>query len=393
VLKLGTNQLGGTSDGGAFGLLVRSIAAQGAQQAADTRAAAGGSAEMAAAQRDAALGLHRGASARVATAARGAAAAAHTATAAAAAHGLGRCAVEALDVSDNGLHAGHADVLSNALLVSHTLRFLDLSRNGLGAEGAAALARALGERSVRLERLDLHGNHLGGDISALGGRAQKAFVTQLSGVRALALALAENDSLTELDLGGNALCGVLVGHPGPLACQRGRRAALRRAAAAYSWSGADGGGVGVVGGAQSSGSDDDDDEESDEDDEGGGQDAIEAKASMRLAAEAAMIAAIGVEAHGDFDDAAFVSLCASLRVNTRLRRVGLAANAIGGYYAAPRTRTSLHKMRCLGALGGALGATSAIDFLDLRGNELALSDGHTYDQLDQLRRAGIEAVI
>jgi hypothetical protein len=42
---------------------------------------------------------------------------------------------------------------------------------------------------------------------------------------------------------------------------------------------------------------------------------------------------------------------------------------------------------------GALGATSAIEFLDLRGNELALSDGHTYDQLDQLRRAGIEAVI
>ena len=108
------------------------------------------------------------------------------------------------------------------------------------------------------------------------------------------------------------------------------------------------------------------------------------------------IAAMGFESLGTFDDSVFVALCASLRANTRLRRVGLAANAIGGYFAAPRTRTSLHRQKSLGALSGALGPTSAIEFLDLRGNEFVLSDDYTFDQLEKLRRSkpgGIDTVI
>ena len=105
------------------------------------------------------------------------------------------------------------------------------------------------------------------------------------------------------------------------------------------------------------------------------------------------IAAMEFESLGTYDDSVFVQLCSSLRMNTRLRCVGLAANAIGGYFGAPRTRTSFCRKEALSVLSTSLGPSCAVKCLDLRGNELSLSDDCTFEQLRKLRYNDIDTVI
>ena len=88
----------------------------------------------------------------------------------------------------------------------------------MNCDAASTLAGALAERSVRLKVLNLRGNHLGGLLCPTESGDYR-FISKVHGVIALLDQIKMNDSLTELDLGANALCGVLVAHPGDESCR------------------------------------------------------------------------------------------------------------------------------------------------------------------------------
>ena len=112
----------------------------------------------------------------------------------------------------------------------------------------------------------------------------------------------------------------------------------------------------------------------------------------------------GGELTGDaFDLRPFEVLCSALRSNRRLVRIGLAANALAGYFEHPRTRRMLKcKMFPLAPLKAAVcfraglgeetqqqGAILApIEYIDLRGNDLQTRTAHVRRSVRKMQNAG-----
>jgi Ran GTPase-activating protein (RanGAP) involved in mRNA processing and transport len=107
----------------------------------------------------------------------------------------------ALSLPRRGMSSSDAILVAVEVEVASHLRFVDLSHNQIGPEGAAALGNAL-HASSTLPSVSLQCNRLCGVVLAFGDEIGKR---DDSGVAALAAALAHGNTLTSLNLAGNAL--------------------------------------------------------------------------------------------------------------------------------------------------------------------------------------------
>ena len=120
-----------------------------------------------------------------------------------------------LDLFLNGIGDDGAKALAAALKNNTSLTSLNLGGNGIGAEGAKALATAL-KTNTSLTSLNLRGNRIGDDVANALAAALKTNTSLTSlnlvnngigddGANALAIALETNTSLTSLNLWDNRI--------------------------------------------------------------------------------------------------------------------------------------------------------------------------------------------